>query len=542
MALINHIKTPDNTSHNLAIPYGVCATTAATAAKTVDVGNFTLETGAMVAVKFNETNTVASPTLNVSGTGAKALMRYGTTTVSTSSLTSWTAGAVMIFVYDGTNWLKTEIDTNTTYTNVKLGHGYCTCSTAAATVAKTASLSSYTLTTGGIVAVKFTNGNTASSPTLNINSKGPIAIYYRGAALTDTGLIKAGDTVTFIYSTNYHIISIDKGATGATGATGPIGPTGATGATGKNGATGATGPVGATGAKGNTGATGATGATGPKGATGVTGATGATGPKGATGTTGASSEWFVGTGVTGTSTTATVFSSSGVSSATVGDMYLNTSTYNVYRCETAGAASAAKWKYVCNIKGATGNQGATGATGPKGATGVGAQGPQGATGATGPKGATGVTGATGPKGATGASGGKGNQGATGATGPKGATGPQGPGGGNITSHLYMTGAAANSSTSNTTQLVFGTSSDNHVAISSNTNALVINPDTGHTTNQIVLYLDKASLFPNGIQGNLTGTATRATGDGSGNNIINTYATKTEVSNTLGNIETILASL
>ena len=72
------------------------------------------------------------------------------------------------------------------------------------------------------------------------------------------------------------------------------------------------------------------------------------------GSTGASSEWYAGTGITGTSTTATIFSGSGISAATVGDMYLNTSTYNTYRCTTAGAASAAKWVYVCNIKGAPG--------------------------------------------------------------------------------------------------------------------------------------------------------------------------------------------
>ena len=69
------------------------------------------------------------------------------------------------------------------------------------------------------------------------------------------------------------------------------------------------------------------------------------------GSTGASSEWYAGTGITGTSTTDTIFSGSGISAATVGDMYLNTSTYNTYRCTTAGAASAAKWVYVCNIKG-----------------------------------------------------------------------------------------------------------------------------------------------------------------------------------------------
>lgn len=43
-------------------------------------------------------------------------------------------------------------------------------------------------------------------------------------------------------------------------------------------------------------------------------------------------------------------------------MYLNSSTYNVYR-----ASAANSWIYVCNIKGATG---ATGAKGPKGDTGA----------------------------------------------------------------------------------------------------------------------------------------------------------------------------
>ena len=75
------------------------------------------------------------------------------------------------------------------------------------------------------------------------------------------------------------------------------------------------------------------------------------------GSNGNSAQWYSGTGITGTSTTATVFSGSGVSSAKVGDMYLNTSTYNTYRCTTAGAASAAKWVYVNNIKGAKGDQG-----------------------------------------------------------------------------------------------------------------------------------------------------------------------------------------
>ena len=118
---------------------------------------------------------------------------------------------------------------------------------------------------------------------------------------------------------------------------------------------------------GSKGATGATGATGPQGAKGDTGATGATGVRG--------SWWYSGTGITGTSTTATVFSGSGVPNALLNDFYLNTTTGYTYRCTTSGTASVAKWVYVGSIRGATG---ATGPTGPQGATGP--QGPQGPAG------------------------------------------------------------------------------------------------------------------------------------------------------------------
>jgi hypothetical protein len=84
--------------------------------------------------------------------------------------------------------------------------------------------------------------------------------------------------------------------------------------------------------------------------------TGATGSAGAAG-----SVWYTGTGITGTSTTATVFSGSGVSSAKVNDQYLNASTGYTYKCTTAGDASTAKWVYTGSIKGATGNTGAAGA-------------------------------------------------------------------------------------------------------------------------------------------------------------------------------------
>ena len=124
---------------------------------------------------------------------------------------------------------------------------------------------------------------------------------------------------------------------------------------------------------------------GPKGDKGETGPKGPQGNAGATGQRG--SRWTEGTAITGTSTTATVFSGTGIADALVNDMYLNTSTGNVYRCTVGGAASVAKWVFVGCIKGTKGDKGDTGATG--------------ATGPQGPKGDTGATGATGPQGPSG---------------------------------------------------------------------------------------------------------------------------------------------
>lgn len=64
--------------------------------------------------------------------------------------------------------------------------------------------------------------------------------------------------------------------------------------------------------------------------------------------------------------------------------------------------------------------------------------------------------------------------------------------GNITQttgHIYLTGSSASNSTSNTTQIVMGTSDNQHVALSANNNCLVINPNTSTSSPQIALYLD-----------------------------------------------------
>ena len=84
--------------------------------------------------------------------------------------------------------------------------------------------------------------------------------------------------------------------------------------------------------------------------------------KGATGTAGADgATWITGTAVTGTaeSNTATVANSK------VGDLYINSTTCDVYTCTAENT-----WKWLCNIKGAQGEQGNKGESGEKGEQGT----------------------------------------------------------------------------------------------------------------------------------------------------------------------------
>ncbi len=67
---------------------------------------------------------------------------------------------------------------------------YGVCSTAAATAAKTVSITGFSLTTGASIAVRFTNANTSTNPTLNVNGTGAKPVY---------GTWQAGDVVPFIY-------------------------------------------------------------------------------------------------------------------------------------------------------------------------------------------------------------------------------------------------------------------------------------------------------------------------------------------------------
>lgn len=100
-----------------------------------------------------------------------------------------------------------------------------TCLTSASTSAKTVSITTgtFTLEAGARVTVKFSNANTAGTPTLNVNSTGAKNIYSKGSKITtgDNKALLAG-TVDFIYDgTQYHLIgNYIEGSSAVTGVKG----------------------------------------------------------------------------------------------------------------------------------------------------------------------------------------------------------------------------------------------------------------------------------------------------------------------------------
>lgn len=118
MGYIGKITAGGSTHLVASTLYGTCPTGAATAAKVVNCANFdSIMEGVTIHVKFTNSNTAANPTLNVNSTGAKRIYRYGTTAPATTEDTSWSAGAVVSFTYDGDYWQMNDWR-NKTYTAV----------------------------------------------------------------------------------------------------------------------------------------------------------------------------------------------------------------------------------------------------------------------------------------------------------------------------------------------------------------------------------------------------------------------------------------
>lgn len=180
-------------SYVLSIPYAVCTTGASTAAKTVTASNWVetanLEAGARIVVKFNNSNTASSPTLNVNSTGAKSIV------VSSGTITStqyWSTGAVVEFVYDGTYWcvVGTVNDNDTKYT---LRVGASTGTTNAAT-------------TDGSTYIKLIKGSTIQDKFKIDGSGGTTVTSDSSGNITITSTVSDTVKSTAVTSGTYYIL------------------------------------------------------------------------------------------------------------------------------------------------------------------------------------------------------------------------------------------------------------------------------------------------------------------------------------------------
>lgn len=223
----------DNT-YVITLPYGVCGTAAATAAKVVTIDNFSLETGVKIAVKFTYANTAGTPTLNVNSTGAKNIVAYGTTSAGANK---WQAGAVVEMTYDGTSWVmdagtlatttyygmtKLNSATNSTSTSeaatpsaVKSAYDLANTANTAATNA--ASAASTAQTTANSANTAATNAATAASNAqTTANSKASTTLYsatigtsWTGSAAPYTQTI----TVSGMLATDTPIVDVNLSST-----------------------------------------------------------------------------------------------------------------------------------------------------------------------------------------------------------------------------------------------------------------------------------------------------------------------------------------
>ena len=183
----------NDTLSDLGIGYSSCSTELATLAKVVTIIEYKLKTGGLVAVKFTY-SVPANSTLNITGTGAKAIY-YNGTAIQSNVIQN---GDIALFVYTGSVY---ELLTTTSKNSLPLttSTDYIISTTAAATTTKTATLSGFALPTsaspsGRTIAINFINSVPANAK-LNISYTGARNIICNNANIT-ANTIQANDVVT----------------------------------------------------------------------------------------------------------------------------------------------------------------------------------------------------------------------------------------------------------------------------------------------------------------------------------------------------------
>ena len=195
----------NNYTNNPKVAYGTCDTAAGTAAKIVTVNDPTwnLQVGDIIGIKFTNTNTAGSMSLNVNGSGAIQIA-YNTSRpyTGTDAFITGNAGRTVFYQYDGTYWywFFGGWDNNSdTYTTAKSWTG-------GGTAAKTATCHDYAAQANSWIIVQMVYANTsASALTLNINNQGAKPIYINGSASSASNYtLPKAHYLVFYNGTNYY--------------------------------------------------------------------------------------------------------------------------------------------------------------------------------------------------------------------------------------------------------------------------------------------------------------------------------------------------
>lgn len=167
--------------------------------------------------KFSDTTYTAGTGLSLSGTTINHDSSITAGTVGTSTASSGYSLTVPYVTYNASGHI-TATGTRTHSVTIKQDgitsvngviNRFCTCTAAATTAAKTASITTgtFSLEAGARVTVKFSNVNTAAYPTLNINSTGAKNIYFNGTQITSTGVNILAGVTDFVYDgTQWHVV------------------------------------------------------------------------------------------------------------------------------------------------------------------------------------------------------------------------------------------------------------------------------------------------------------------------------------------------
>ncbi len=150
--------------------YGTCATSGSTTAKIVNTstGDFSLKTGNMVRVLFNNATTSTLTSLAVDGTAA---IYVASAAGSADSSYRWNSGEVVDFVYDGTNYVMSDggIASTTYYGATKLSSSTSSTSTSLAAT-PSAVKSAYDLANSKVSDVQVDGTSVVSSRTASIST------------------------------------------------------------------------------------------------------------------------------------------------------------------------------------------------------------------------------------------------------------------------------------------------------------------------------------------------------------------------------------